>query len=339
MKGITELMKIGADVKQQNAIAEQNRLVNQARMDSERAQMQRAQFEQGIQQLEGIGLANNGQIPKEILAKADPRMVSIAIGNINKLARESAFEREVVLEDGSVVNERIDPIRGATTRSPKILSDGTIVRMAPQGGTAVMDDNGVFGTLAQVGGNYVPGSSAERKSQEDAAKTQEAAVKAALRKKDEEQLSQSAYNLINRSLYLVEDEGAGGRIVGNLVPEVISSAASKPLAELRSNYQTLNAQSLIKAINDLRANSPTGATGTGQLSDKEGQQLQSYVAALKDSNDEDVAARNLRTLAKFIEEKTGVPFVEDKTVGRTKADAAVAEVRKKAKSRFSIVPE
>jgi hypothetical protein len=98
MKGLTELFKIGADVKQQNAIAEQNRLVNQARVDSELAQMQKAQFEQGVQTLTGRLLENDLKIPPELIGKVDPRMIPLAMAEAHKLGGMKADAKAVEID-------------------------------------------------------------------------------------------------------------------------------------------------------------------------------------------------------------------------------------------------
>ena len=190
-------------------------------------------------------------------------------------------------------------------------------------------------TTAANAPSLVPGGQADTERLQNEARTQDLRAKDSKRVQAEEQLAKNAYNKINRSLYLVENEGAGGSFSGGIVPDRLGNL-SRPLSELRSNYKSLNAQALIRTINELRSTSPTGATGTGQLSNQEGAKLESIVTDISESNNEDVQARNLRVLAKFIEEKTGVPFVEDKSIYQTKNDEDVAKVRAEAKKRFSV---
>jgi hypothetical protein len=318
MKGITELMKIGSDVKQQQAQAEQNRLINQARVDSERAQMQKAQFEQGIQQLEGIGLANNGQIPKEILAKADPRMVSIAIGNINKLARESAFEREVVLEDGSVVNERIDPIRGSSTRTPKILSDGTVVRMPTQGGTAG-DPSDPFSNLERGasggGGNAVVGSLADRQNREAAAKAEATAIANARAQTDVEDKSKNVINVVEEAIRYV-DGGSGGPMdsalsgVGKFVNPFPDAYPGLPggTDRLKNRIEVLKSNLSLGRLMEMKAASPNGASGLGAVNVKEFEALQNELTKLDASQPEHVIRRDLIEVGKKFAKMAGMKW-------------------------------
>lgn len=69
-----------------------------------------------------------------------------------------------------------------------------------------------------------------------------------------------------------------GRFVGlaGRVPAAFSDAA----AGAQALYKTIEAQTFLSALNELRATSKSGATGLGQLTEREGDKIQSAKAAL-----------------------------------------------------------
>lgn len=344
LQTINSILNSGFEFKKMEGEQARQQQITKAQIARENALAQKAQHEMEKNKLFSEVVQNGGRLPADAPKRYSPEVIGQVFEQTAKLGSETSKTIKTLVngvyheQPVNVFGPQGDPVpisEGGVYSTP--VPAKTTPMAAPAPAAAGPQALGSFGALAaaatsappQRPANIQPGSAADRAWQKQAAESTQRASSANMLKKNEDLISKSAYNLINRSLYLVEEEGAGGNVVGNLVPERISNL-SAPLSELRSNYETLSAQRLIDVMNDQRKMSG-GSAGTGNLNQSEVDSFKNMVTALKASNTEEVQARNLRKLAKFIEEKTGIPFKEDKGGGDKN------EVKKKTgKSRFEI---
>ena len=340
MKGLAEVMKIGSDVKQQNAIAEQNRLVNQARIDSAKAETDKARFEQQIGGLTGMLVSNGLKITPEIqgIASSNPQAFSIAMSKATELANKGVYEEEGE-KDGILGTFRVDNVRGTRTFNPRILADGTIARMPT---AQVASDP--FSKL-ENGGSFIQGSAAERAARKD--KLDEAER---TRKTDEKTAADTAARAtiaqkVNITLDNVTDaikmldSGTGGTFSGQ--PLIRSANAivggvlgvGQGAVELNDKYESIRGSLRFLSLGELRK---AGVT-PGQLSNAEGEALEKDAAVLNTARDEKTQKAALMRIAERLQQIGGVDWEAPATtgaktnavVGSSKADSIADKYLKK----------
>lgn len=127
-------------------------------------------------------------------------------------------------------------------------------------------------------------------------------------------LAQTVDN-VNQAINLVSG-GAGGPLAGlpgvRDVNAVFGSAGAKNLASL---YASIGSSLKLSELASLKELSPTGASGLGQLSDREGAALESRVAELNPSLPESEQLKKLQTIKQYLL-RLGVPAQGAPTKGR-----------------------
>jgi hypothetical protein len=158
------------------------------------------------------------------------------------------------------------------------------------------------------GWRVIPNSPADLKAQEAAAKM------AAEAKKNEEEMARSqeqanqtmweinnARNVVMSAISAVRG-GAGGTFEGlPFVRDALAIAGADSAKNLNSDYDTIKSVLKLQKIMQLKDLSKTGATGFGQLSDKENVALESSVANLNTSLPEEKQIKNLQTILQYLD--------------------------------------
>jgi hypothetical protein len=154
----------------------------------------------------------------------------------------------------------------------------------------------------------IPGGPEDIKAQEVAAKMATEA------KKNEEEIARSqeqanqtmweinnARNVVMSAISAVRG-GAGGPIEGlPFVRDVLAAGGADSSKVLNSQYDTIRSVLKLEKIMQLKDLSKTGATGFGQLSDKENATLESAVANLNTSLPEETQIKNLQTVQRYLD--------------------------------------
>jgi hypothetical protein len=340
MKGITELMKIGADVKQQNAIAEQNRLVNQARMDSERAQMQKAQQEQFIGNVTGRLINSGLKITPEIqaIAATDPNAFAIAMSKATDIANKGVYEKKGQKGD-AIGTYRIDPIRGLEEFNQDVTSSGVFVtRPRP---ADVAQTAGAFGALEQAangggGPETVPGSLADVAAQKARADKAALDAKEKLAKENTTAKATNVLNVVEEAIRYV-DAGSGGPMdsafssVGKYLNPAKDAYAGGMggTDRLKNRIEVLKSNLSLSSLMALKEQSPTGASGLGSVTKPEFEALQQQLAKLDASQPEHVQRRDLIEVGKEFARMAGIKWEGPSSGGK---DEPAATTKKKSGS-------
>ena len=161
------------------------------------------------------------------------------------------------------------------------------------------------------------------KSAEKAEETRKAVARASSLKAEISQAVQT----VNEAIDLVRG-GAGGTVAGNAPFRAVNAVFGQPGAKiLNSKYTTIQAFTKLTKLAEIRELSRNGASGLGQLSDKEGVALESSVALLDPSLPEKEQLVNLKKIKANLMRLGGVP--EPGQPGRTATQVG----------RFTIIPQ
>jgi hypothetical protein len=161
------------------------------------------------------------------------------------------------------------------------------------------------------------------KSAEKAEETRKAVARAASMKAEISQAVQT----VNEAIDLVRGK-AGGPVAGLTPIRAINAALGQSDAKvLNSKYTTIQAFTKLNKLSEIRELSKTGASGLGNLTDKEGVALESSVALLDPSLPEEEQLANLKKIKANLMRLGGVP--EPGQPGRTATQVG----------RFTIIPQ
>lgn len=156
----------------------------------------------------------------------------------------------------------------------------------------------------------IPGSAEElaarKTEQEMAINTQKEAEKAQMATRREEMFKADVAETlanIQKAKALVM-QGAGGKI--DTAAAVVGLAPKTDA--LKSLYNSVRAAQLVNKLTELKSLSPSGASGAGQLSDKEGAAFASTVSELDPGKPEDFQLERLNNLEKYLRKmSSGTP--------------------------------
>lgn len=161
------------------------------------------------------------------------------------------------------------------------------------------------------------------KSAEKAEETRKAVARASSLKAEISQAVQT----VNEAIDLVRNN-AGGTVAGYAPFRAVNAVFGQPGAKiLNSKYTTIQAFTKLSKLAEIRELSRNGASGLGQLSDKEGVALESSVALLDPSLPEEEQLANLKKIKANLMRLGGVP--EPGQPGRTATQVG----------RFTIIPQ
>jgi hypothetical protein len=152
-----------------------------------------------------------------------------------------------------------------------------------------------------------------------------AAAKTAEGKRQEQVVFESDISQIDKALDIVNSKGRWAAGAGSLLSFIPESSAS----ELADTIQSIDAAKLIQQIQALKSTSPSGSTGFGSLTEKEGLQLINRLGSIKQTKSPEKLKEALIEVRKLLGKLAGkeLPSLgEEKATGKSANDALIDRV-------------
>ena len=152
----------------------------------------------------------------------------------------------------------------------------------------------------------IPGGPEAIKQEEAKKKEEEARLKQQMATEAAKSDLQSTLGNIKDALNLINLEGAGGPIQGSM-PSVFAKFGSPSTAALNRKFNSIKSALSLNAIRQLKELSQTGATGLGQISNKEQAILSSSIADLDITAPEEENIASLKKIQEMLIKLNTIP--------------------------------
>lgn len=177
-------------------------------------------------------------------------------------------------------NVQFNPATGELMITQYDPNTGQLMMNSPQSGGNMMQGMGM--PQGQISPNDpTAGMTPKARSEYQAKKAIELADKEAMRPKAEASLNAAlsqADRMVN-SIQALKEQAKNPSATG-FAGQILRNIGGTKAADLAANTTVADANNFINALAELKSNSPTGASGLGSLTEREGNKIQSLVANL-----------------------------------------------------------
>lgn len=245
--------------------------------------------------------------------------------SLANLYRESMAQRKTYqMPDGSIVTIDVKDFEGQR----QVENSGGVPAPSPISSTAAPQ-------TASATGLGTPGARVTETPASQAAKAKKTELD-----RQASLITDTYLGAVDKAVGVLDKNGEWAAGFGALLSPFPRSSAG----ELESYIEQIKASQLITQLNAMRAAAPTGSSGLGQLTEKEGQQLVASLGALLQKGKPEVLRANLievQTLLRKMAGKEAAPSQGDTQTQYSAADAAkieraLAHPRNKGKTRQQV---